>query len=309
MTTDSGESISTLKGIFEKLNIGALAELGSHIIFTGDLKFLQLIFGIKTGHAKYPCPWCWWCATGTNRDPVDATCAERDVAKDVHDFIALGSERGNSSRCHGQQDLPCLPLHLLENPKRWVSPCTLHIGLGLVNALDKSMVNAAGEDIVTEELYRPANVTKSPYQGGTFQGNECRRIVRTAASRGWKDPHPLAPYRTLFEIMDKMYSTAFSDRRDLGDTDIAEITDVVHDFVKSWQSSSHCLELTSPLKLHVLAVHVLEFTELHRATPAAFGEQDGESSHRLFAQLLDTFRMMGPKALIHTVKVFNACRF
>ena len=76
-----------------------------------------------------------------------------------------------------------------------------------------------------------------------------------------------------------------------------------------WQQSASSLELTTPLKLHVLAVHVPQFVVQHRVTPAVFGEQDGESSHRLFAQLKDTFRAMGPKALEHTVKVFNACRF
>ena len=33
-------------------------------------------------------------------------------------------------------------------------------------------IRVAGEDVVTKELYKTANVTKSPYQGGTFQGNE-----------------------------------------------------------------------------------------------------------------------------------------
>ena len=57
--------------------------------FAGDLKFLQLLYGIKTGNAKYECPWCWWCATGGDRDPVTTRdpCQERDVEAAVRDFV------------------------------------------------------------------------------------------------------------------------------------------------------------------------------------------------------------------------------
>ena len=171
------------------------------------------------------------------------------------------------------------------------------------------MLRIAGEEVVTEELYRKARVSKSPYQGGTFEGNECRRIVRAAASSDWHGQHPLAPYRSLFRSLDQIYNNVFADRFSLNDFEIAKINEEVGQFVQVWQQSAPLLELTSPLKLHVLAVHVPEFAARHRATPAAFGEQDGESAHRLFTQLQDTFRAMGPKTLQHTVKVFNACHF
>ena len=119
---------------------------------------------------------------GPRERPVEADCMERDVACDLEMFVALGSNHGKSSRCHGQQDVPCLPLKLLANPKTRVSPCCLHIALVLVNALDDSMLRRAGEDVVQAALYGPANVTKSPYQGGTFQENECRKLFRASGT-------------------------------------------------------------------------------------------------------------------------------
>ena len=199
VTADSNESMTTLKGMLDLLNLSALVDIGAELVFTGDRKFIQLVYGIKTGYSRYPCPWCRWYATGVTGDPVDARCADRDVLKDADDFVSLGSDRANSSRCHGQQGLPCVPPSLLQDPANRVSPCTLHIGLGLVNKIDQSMLRSAGEEVVTEELYRKANVTKSPYQGGTFEGNQCQRIVRSAAASGWSETHPLAPYRPLFE--------------------------------------------------------------------------------------------------------------
>ena len=98
-------------------------------------------------------------------------------------------------------------------------------------------------------------------------------------------------------------------RHDLQQTEIAEIEYLVSDIVNFWLHSSHELELTRPIKLHMLAVHVVAFTTAHRATPAVFGEQDGEASQRIFSQTMDTDRTMGSRALLHSVKVFNACLF
>ena len=58
----------------------------------------------------------------------------------------------------------CLSPALLKDPKKGASPCTLHIGLGLANKIDQSMLRITGE-VVTEELYRKTSVSKSPYRG------------------------------------------------------------------------------------------------------------------------------------------------
>lgn len=306
-TSDSKESIRTLTSMFGLINVESLVSMGAHVIFAGDLKFIQLMMGIKTGNAMYPCPWCWWKATGTDRDPVDAVCTKRDVLKDYNDFVQLGSNRARSSRCHGQQATPCVSVPLIADPSECISPCTLHVTLGLVNALDEAMLRRAADAVA--ELYRVSNITKSPYQGGTLEGNQCYRLVKAVALSEWAGDHPLHAFKPLFCSLHQLYVNVFTARCDLRDEDIAEIEAMVSEFVELWKSSSHELELTRPLKLHVLAVHVVAFTAAHRATPAMFGEQDGESSHRVFRQLMDTFRSMGPRALLHAVKVFNACRF
>ena len=306
-SSDSNESIRTLRSMFGLINIESLVSMGAHVLFAGDLKFIQLLLGIKTGNAMYPCPWCWWRATGAERDPVDAVCAKRDVLKDCDNFVQLGSNRAKSSRCHGQQDTPCVSPALVADPSECISPCTLHVALGLVNALDEAMLRRASDAM--NDLYRSANITKSPYQGGTLEGNQCSKLVKTVALSEWAGDHPLVAFKPLFCSLYQIYSDVFRARPYLKDDDICEIESLVSAFVNLWKSSSHELELTRPLKLHVLAVHVVAFCNTHRATPAVFGEQDGESSHRVFRQLMDTFRSMGPRALLHAVKVFNACRF
>ena len=159
------------------------------------------------------------------------------------------------------------------------------------------------------ELYHVAKITKSSYQGGTFEGNQCAKLVKAISQAEWASDHTLSVFKPLFCSLHQLYENVFKARRDLKDEEVAEIASLVNALVDMWKSSSHELQLTRPLKLHVLAVHVVTFTVTHRATPAVFGEQDGESSHRVFAQLMDTYRAMGPRALLHSIKVFNACRF
>ena len=58
VTKESGESILTIKNIIELVQPHILRDLGARLVYTGDLQFIQLLIGIKTGNASYPCPWC-----------------------------------------------------------------------------------------------------------------------------------------------------------------------------------------------------------------------------------------------------------
>ena len=76
-------------------------------------------------------------ATGVPRDQgetVVADCMQRYVTCDLETFMALGSDRGKSFRFQGEQDLRCFPLKFLANSESRVSPCSLHIALGLVKS-------------------------------------------------------------------------------------------------------------------------------------------------------------------------------
>ena len=105
ITEQSKESIITLKQLEDLVNPQSLTEkLGITILRTGDLQYLQLSIGIKTGNATFPCPFCNWRMTGENRDAVDAVCHPRDIQADIETFSNLGSDRKKSHLCHRQQD-------------------------------------------------------------------------------------------------------------------------------------------------------------------------------------------------------------
>ena len=95
----------------------------------------------------------------------------------------------------------------------------------------------------------------------------------------------------------------------LTDNDISDISTSIRDVLIQWENLTECLCLSKTLKLHILAVHCLEFAIKYRCTPAAFGEQDGEMLHRRFRQTLETYNTLGKKALLHATKTWNLCNF
>ena len=307
ITEESKESIVTLKELEKLVNPEALQlNLGLTILRTGDLQFLQLSIGIKTGNAAYPCPFCNWRMTGEHRDAVDAVCATRDIKKDIDIFCRHGSRRDISNICHGQQDKE--PAFAGVPADVFVPPC-LHINLGLVNHILEKMEIKHGETYLKTELYEKAKVNKTKYQGGKFEGNEIQKIIKTFNQISWSVDHPFASYCQLFFALETTNEYLFSIKTELSDGDITNIALSIQDVTCQWECLTASLCLSKTLKLHIYAVHCLEFAMKFRCTPATFGEQDGEMLHRRFRQNLESYKTLGKKALLHAVKVWNSWSF
>ena len=125
VTNESGESIQTIKAIIELVKPHLLEDLGCNLFYAGDIKFIQLLIGIKTGFASYPCPWCNWRMTGQLRDPVADCSNKRNIANNVENYIKLGKNRSKSHLCHGQQGIPVFNF----DPSEQIVPPILHIKL------------------------------------------------------------------------------------------------------------------------------------------------------------------------------------
>ena len=308
ITEESKESISTIKAMEDLVKPQDLEKkLGVRVLRTGDLQYLQLSIGIKTGNASYPCPWCNWRMTGANKDAVDTTCAPRNISQDLEVFTRLGSNRDLSSKCHGQQGEPAF----VGTPADVFVPPCLHIMLGLVNHILEKMEAKHSVAFVEMELYKKAKVRKSVYQGGTFAGNEVQKIIKAFNEVVWPTDHPFKIYASLFFVLETINILVFSIRENLSDDDLWEIALSIREVIIQWSSVKDILELSdSTVKLHVLAVHCLEFAQKNRCTPSAYGEQDGEMLHRRFKDSIKPYVSLGKhQALLFTVKLWNSWSF
>ena len=126
--------------------------------------------------------------------------------------------------------------------------------------------------MVEDLWYQPAQVTKCKYNGGQFQGNECRNLVRTATAseEAWSGA-ALAPFSPLFVSLEVLNQVVFVARLNLTQDDVQEIALVIQEFVDLWQQLSTPLGLGHPLKLHVLSVYVLQFCVVFKCTPTMYG--------------------------------------
>ena len=306
ITEESKESILTLKEIEKLVNPQSLEEnLGITVLRTGDLQYLQLSIGIKTGNAAYPCPFCNWRMTGVNRDAVDTVSSSRNIKEDLDIFIRHGSNRSLSHLAHGQQGEPAF----LGDPAEVFVPPSLHINLGLVNHILEKMEIKYTESFMQKEIYEKAKVNKTTYQGGKFEGNEIQKIVKTFNIINWPNDHPFKEYSNLFYALETTNEFVFSIKTELTEDDVSNIAISIREVLLQWAFLKDSLGLSETVKLHVYAVHCLEFTMKHKCTPAAYGEQDGEMLHRRFRQTLEVHKILGKRALLHAVKMWNSWNF
>jgi hypothetical protein len=239
--------------------------------------------------------------TGRNRMPALQTCPVRDTQNDCEHFRRLGQNRNKSIVCHGQQFIPALFI----NPDDISPPC-LHVKLGLLNQIDQCLLEIFGLELVESEWYIPANVRKSDYQGGAFEGNQCNKLI--IAGSKLSEDKTLFAFKPLFDIFASLLEHVLFARCNLSDEDIVDISQYIIEFVSTWQHyETYYISLTEPVKLHILAVHVLEFCIRYRCTPAQFGEQDGESLHHAFNVLYKSVKAQGKNALKFATKKFSAC--
>ena len=190
----------------------------------------------------------------------------------------------------------------------FVPPC-LHIKLGLVNDVCKKMELKHSESFVKKELYDIAKVNKTTYQGGTFAGNEIQKIIKTFNVVKWPPGHPFKQYSDLFHAFETVNKYVFTIKSNLNEDDLFYMALSIREVLIHWDQLKDTLGLSFTLKLHVFAVHCLEFAIKHRCTPASYGEQDGEMLHGRFKETLVPYKTLGKNAILHTVKKWNSWNF
>ena len=125
----------------------------------------------------------------------------------------------------------------------------------------------------------------------------------------WPNDHPFKEYSNLFYALETTNEFVFSIKTELTEDDVSNIAISIREVLLRWEFLKDSLGLSETVKLHVYAVHCLEFTMKHKCTPATYGEQDGEMLHRRFRQTLEVYKTLGKRALLHAVKMWNSWNF
>ena len=276
---DIKETYSNVSLIFELINLNRL-----HFKIVADFKLQLIVLGLQTATATHPCGYCLISKQDLQQRNVDFTAKERTFGslKDSNkQFLDNGGEVKDSKFFYN-----CLNPSLLEESdnmrviEKFIIP-ELHLILGFVSLIMKSLENMVGKE---RAMLWPSklHLVAKGYQGGTLEGNACRKLLKQADRI--LDPEVLGNVPSLMvqpivhavKCMDKLVTASFS-------TDI--ITEDLDPLINDLTKAVLATDMHMTLKMHVILSHLIPTLRLDYFQKRGLGvctEQAGESIHAYF---------------------------
>jgi hypothetical protein len=150
------------------------------VLYTVDLKMANILCGLQSAACKHPCPWCETQDTELRLGLCDRKIRTLGSLQDHCDnFVASG---GNTKDGKLFKNVTKKPLLIYSPSDREtlvldiIPPCELHLLLGVVNHLFDELKKVWSADDAYAWAAQ-ALAHEKPYQGGTFQGNQCKKLL------------------------------------------------------------------------------------------------------------------------------------
>lgn len=277
------------------------------ILISADLKCLQLMAGISTGNAKFPCVLCDWKSGDGYDSERKLTLRTGDNHKEnLRRFMTeFSSNLARASECYN-----CIDESYFDGQAPNMYKCAipiLHMTLGIVQHLYQSMTESLTQDEEqeVEAVLKQIGVERQPYHGNAFDGRSSHAILNNL------EKFPVCVSRTSAYNALKYYSRFLSlcggvHRRE-------GWLESITDFQIAFQETG----LKPFLKVHMIS-HVQEyfaildsFCTFEHPGLAWTGEQAIESSHHHFKEVWERFKTC-PKtknSLLLAVTDFNYVRY
>ena len=285
---DIDESHSNLETIIKKTELNKIS-----FILAVDFKLLLIVLGLQNAVSTYPCPYCLISLNDIRNlnkvlydeefeTPQDRTFG--NLKYDCHRFQGeFYGKRKNAKYCHSTIN----PSLILEDDNILVlSKCPmdeLHVLEGIVNHIFfKGLVIAIGKENAMK-WPKKLNVVSVLYQGEKFEGNGCRKLIKSSNILQDKEimgaeVHPLIvqPYIAVFQALDKIISACFGSHPVKGD-----IPNLLRHFSKTYLG----LGISVTLKVHIIIAHLIPcLMNLKGQGLGIYSTQAGESIHKEFNQ-------------------------
>ena len=254
-------------------------------ILVGDLKIINMLLGLSSHGGKHACPFC------------EGTCSLesgslRDFAS-LHSWCSKYQELGSNKKqmhkfknvineCIIDQEASEKVLHVIPPPE-------LHILMGIVNHIVKHLEGTWPE---FEQWRIKQLITKHGYQGGGYDGNNCRKILRAVKALENALPEGLKQYSTTLEAFQNVVVGCFSES--LNANFKTEIEEFKNQFEKLQQFTETDLQkkISVTWKIHVLVAHVPYFIENVAACGLAkYSEQTCEGTHSSMKHVEKRFKV------------------
>ena len=280
------ETHKNFEKIFDLIKLNQLLLSSNNVIFTGDFKLLNEVYGLMEASSKHPCIYC----TAPAQEIVSGT--PRSIATLKYHNNKWKTESGNTNQCKNFFNVKNPPLFINIPSETLVlsitPPPALHIMLGIFNHIWKNIEKISDEhQNICKEFAIRHNCMREEYWGKTFEGNECVKLMNKIESDctqlsylpGTK--YHIGALKKLNNLRKQVFGT------ELGVT---------------WQMSLREFEvaytkipnITKPLKVHVLLAHCKEFIDKYGKGKGLgfFSEQTGESIHQKFKPIFQRYKII-----------------
>lgn len=275
-----------LNKIFQLIGMEQVFLQYENVLFTGDLKLINEIYGLMEASSNHPCVYCTIPKQELEAGPPRTIGGLRS---DFEKWNAAGAKKNKCKDFNNVKNYPlftCLPD---DTPILKITPPpSLHIMLGVFNHLWKgiTIISDAHNNICHEFAMRH-NCVRESYWGKTFEGNECVKLLTKIELESESFLLSLPGAETHIEALCKFNvfrKLAFGNNLQTG-----------------WKESLNEFEgiykripfITKPLKIHILVAHCSEFLERYGNDKGLgfYSEQTGETIHKKFEPIFNKYKI------------------
>ena len=268
----------------------------SSCTIASDLKLLNILLGLMSHSSLHPCCWC-----DTDKYHLHLKGNQRTLGslnkmyrefRDAHVSSDKAKQFGNVVHpplIQGDDATPVI--HVIPPPE-------LHLMLGPVNHLYDELSKSWSD---SEQWLTSCNVKKTDYQGGQFEGNDCRKLLKNVHQLETLCPSEFSQFVETFTKFDEVVHSCYGNEL-LPNYDL-RISEFMNEYMK--------LSISVTPKVHAVFYHIEEFCSLTKMGLGPWSEQASESVHQEFTKCWGKYKvkntdhpMYGQK-LLEAVQMFN----
>ena len=285
------------------------------LFFINDLKATLVICGKQTAACKHRCPFC----DSSDMTKCGKLCTVGSLVQQHQRWVGSQLDRKHLQFFGNVENLPLVTDDFEADKDKLIlefcPPPELHILLGIVNKAVKVLEERIPTAIV-KEWVAFAEAQRNAYHGGTFNGNNCKRLVDAVDFLELlvtKDLYDFTPFAlAMVDVLRKLRSVRHAC---YGTELLPNYQDALDQYQKATLNLVKDFSVNLILKDHIADFHVAHWIDLHGVGLGASSEQTAESVHNIFANKYwdPRFKVAEtsphfPRQLLRAVCAFDADR-
>lgn len=274
------------------LNCGA--EKLNHYTIATDLKLCNILLGMMSHSSCHPCPWC-----DIKKEVIHKKGTQRTILSLMNlfwDFFE-SRDRKSDAKKYGNVIHPPIICDDIDNETPvilLIPPPELHLLIGPVNKIYSALESKWSGSI---NWLKCCNVKKEEYHGGSFAGNESRKLLKNIDRLETLSPPPtcnvfINALRSFNAVVSSCYGS--------------NLKPSYKEDIKRFRIDYSKLGISVTPKVHAVMYHIEEFCEITGRGLGPWSEQSGESVHHDFKKTWSRFLVNGTDREIYGENLLKA---